>query len=140
MTKWERFGDDTWINVDHVEVVRVEEQEDGRWELTAAFASGRTYPIGSHEDREMLAACTDALLRDQVSERLLDLTDDTAEADGADKADESLAADVILPANAAQSAGGPVPAERTKWWRRLLPGLSGAAAPERRPEAEPVPS
>lgn len=73
VTKWERFGDDTWINVDHVEVLRVEEQEDGRWQLMAAFASGRSYPIGSHDDREMLAECTDAVLRGRVGERLLDL-------------------------------------------------------------------
>lgn len=74
VTKWERFGDDTWINVDHVEVLRVEEQEDGRWQLIAAFTSGRSYPVGSHEDRELLADCTDMLLRGQISDRLRVLT------------------------------------------------------------------
>jgi hypothetical protein len=68
VTKWERFGDDTWINIDHVEVVRVEEHDDGQWTLSAAFASGRTYPLGVHEDRELLAECTDVVLRGQASD------------------------------------------------------------------------
>ncbi len=70
MTKWQRFGDSTWVNVDEVEVLRIDEQEDGRWQLTADFASGRSYAVGSHDDRQLLADCTDSLIRGEVSERL----------------------------------------------------------------------
>jgi hypothetical protein len=75
MTKWQRFGDGTWVNVDHVEVVSVEEQDDGSWRLTATFASGRIHPLGSHEDRDLLVDCTDALLRDEVGQHLRALID-----------------------------------------------------------------
>lgn len=70
MTTWQRFGDGTWVNVDHLEVVRVEEQDGGSWQLTATFTSGRTHPLGSHEDRDLLVDCTDALLRGEVGEHL----------------------------------------------------------------------
>jgi hypothetical protein len=80
MTKWQRFGDGTWVNVDHVEVVSVEEQDDGSWRLTATFASGRIHPLGSHEDRDLLVDCTDALLRGEVGEHLRALTDTADEA------------------------------------------------------------
>jgi len=70
MTTWQRFGDGTWVNVDHVEVVRVEEQDSGGWQLTATFTSGRTDPLGSHANRELLIDCTDALLRGEVGEHL----------------------------------------------------------------------
>ena len=70
MTTWQRFGDGTWVNVDQLEVVRVEEQEGGGWQLTAAFTSGRTHPLGSHDDRDLLIDCTDALLRGEVGRHL----------------------------------------------------------------------
>lgn len=116
MTKWERFGDDTWINVDHVEVVRVEAQEDGRWQLTAAFSSGRSYPIGSHEDRELLTECTDALLRGQVGERLGEL---------AGAADETAAEPV--PVDQGAVAGSRWWSRRTRRGVRVSPTRSGAA-------------
>ena len=127
MTKWERFGEDTWINVDHVEVVRVEEQEDGTWQLTAAFASGRTYPIGGHTDRELLVDCTDAVLRNQVGERLLDLTDSATVP--SEPAVEVVLQDGIvdgalsgaLPVGSADEAASPVrhPQSKRSWrfWR-----------------------
>jgi hypothetical protein len=74
MTTWQRFGDGTWVNVDHVEVVRVEEQDDGGWQLTATFTSGRSDPLGAHDNRELLIDCTDALLRGEVGEHLQALT------------------------------------------------------------------
>lgn len=70
MTTWQRFGDGTWVNVDHLEVVRVEEQDGGSWQLTATFTSGRTHPLGSHDDRDLLVDCTDALLRGEVGRHL----------------------------------------------------------------------
>ena len=70
MTTWQRFGDGTWVNVDHLEVVRVEEQDGGSWQLTATFTSGRTHPLGRHDDRDLLVDCTDALLRGEVGEHL----------------------------------------------------------------------
>ena len=70
MAKWQRFGDGTWVNVDQVEVVRVEEQDDGGWQLVATFSSGSTFPLGSHVDRGLLVDCTDVLLRDEVGEHL----------------------------------------------------------------------
>ena len=74
MTTWQRFGDGTWVNVDHVEVVRVEEQDNGGWQLTATFTSGRSDPLGAHDNRELLIDCTDALLRGEVGEHLQALT------------------------------------------------------------------
>ena len=74
MTTWQRFGDGTWVNVDHVEVVRVEEQDNGGWQLTATFTSGRSDPLGTHDNRELLIDCTDALLRGEVGEHLQALT------------------------------------------------------------------
>jgi hypothetical protein len=134
VTKWERFGDDTWINTDHVEVVRVEEQEDGRWQLTAAFTSGRTYPIGSHEDRDLLADCTDALLRGHVGERLLDLAGvedaesclsealaSEAEDSEATESEATLGAEAALVAQAVEAPFGMVaPAKRRWWFRRAV--------------------
>lgn len=71
MAKWQRFGDGTWVNVDQVEVVRVEEDDEGAgWKLTATFASGAVYALGSAEDRDMLVDCTDVLLRDEVGDHL----------------------------------------------------------------------
>lgn len=75
MAKWQRFGDGTWVNVDHVEVVRVEEDDDGGWQLTASFASGSTHALGRADGRELLVDCTDVLLRDEVGEHLRALTD-----------------------------------------------------------------
>lgn len=80
MTKWQRFGDSTWVNVDQVEILRIEEQQDGRWQLTADFASGRSYPVGSHEDGQLLADCTDALMRGEMSDRLRAWASETDEA------------------------------------------------------------
>lgn len=106
MTTWERFGDDTWINVDHVEVVKVEQQEDGRWQLIAAFTSGRTYPIGIHDDRELLAECTDAILRGQVGERLRDLT-------APDAGDGETATPGLTP------VATPEQPRKRRWWGRV---------------------
>ena len=79
MANWQRFGDGTWVNVDQVEVVRIDEQAEGGWQLTAAFASGRTHPLGSHADRDLLVDCTDVLLRGEVGEHLRALADPAGE-------------------------------------------------------------
>jgi hypothetical protein len=109
MTKWQRFGDGTWVNVDHVEVVHVEEQDEGAWQLTATFTSGRTHPLGSHGDRDLLVDCTDALLRGEVGQHLRDLTD---------TADETVPAQATDP--------GPVAAKRRTWrfWHSEPEGLT----------------
>ena len=104
MAKWQRFGDDTWVNVDQVEVLRIEEDEDGRWQLTAAFSSGRAYPVGAHDDRQLLADCTDALIRGEVSDRLRvwaeESSDQTAEE----------------PVPAAESVDEPAEPVKSRWW------------------------
>ena len=83
MAQWQRFGDGTWVNVDQVEVLQVDEPvrgEDG-WQLTATFASGRTHPLGTHANRELLIDCTDAFLGGEVGSHLRALaepSDDTS--------------------------------------------------------------
>lgn len=120
MTTWQRFGDGTWVNVDHLEVVRVDEQDDGSWQLTATFTSGHTHPLGSHANRELLVDCTDALLRGEVGEHLEALTD---------SADLELAASGLQPAAAAEPRGW-------RFWRssrrqtlRAADGHPGPAVP-----------
>lgn len=110
MTSWQRFGDGTWVNVDHVEVVRVEEQDDGSWQLVAAFASGRVHPLGSHEDRDLLLDATDVVLRGEVGERLRPGadTDDQAAVAVVETADPEPVAPVASVA--------PVAARRKRWW------------------------
>lgn len=112
MTTWQRFGDGTWVNVDHVEVVRVEEQEDGGWQLTATFTSGRSDPLGAHDNRELLIDCTDALLRGEVGEHLQALT---------------VTPDEPLVAQAAEP--DPVAAKSRGWrfWRSELPAALHSA-------------
>ena len=109
MTLWQRFGEDTWVNVDHVEVVRVEEQDDGSWQLTATFASGRVHPLGGHDDRELLVDCTDALLRGQVGDHLGALA--------ATEEDDVAAQVPSEPAVTAEPAVG-----NRRWWRFWHPG------------------
>lgn len=125
VTKWERFSDDTWINVDHVEVMRVEEQEDGRWILSAAFSSGRTHPLGSSDDRELLAECTDVVLRGGAS--------DVAKA-AAEKEPEVSA---TMTAEPRVEPERPVPKRGWRFWRPASQGTPGV--PEGRAEAGPLP-
>lgn len=98
MTKWQRFGDDTWVNVDHVEVVGVEELDDGGWQLTATFTSGRAHPLGRHDDRHLLIDCTDVLLRGEVGDHLRALAAGPGDTPTAQAADP-------------RSAG-----QRRRWW------------------------
>lgn len=121
MTKWQRFGESTWVNVDHVEVVRVDEQEEGGWQLTAVFASGRTHPLGCHADRDLLVECTDAVLRDQVGEHLLTLV-----------ATEQPAA-----AGSADPEPAPAAPRRWRFWRS---GRALSASADAHPAPEPLPA
>lgn len=127
MTKWQRFGDDTWVNVDHVEVVRVEEQEDGSWQLTAAFASGQTHPLGSHPDRDLLLECTDVLLRDEVGAQLRALTDTV---------EETVVAPVVDP----DPEIVPVPAKRMRWWLRRSGSRASVSADSHPDTIRPQPA
>lgn len=124
MTTWQRFGDGTWVNVDHLEVVRVDEQDDGTWQLTATFTSGHTHPLGSHTNRDLLVDCTDALLRGEVGEHLEALTD-SAEP-------EPAAPELGAPEPAAPELQPAVPAGRRSWrfWRSgPRPALTVADGP-----------
>lgn len=128
MTKWQRFGDGTWVNVDHVEIVRVEEQENGGWQLTATFASGTTHPLGSHDDRDLLADCTDALLRGEVGEHLrASLTTDPVEDSAAAQVPDGGVTQVPV----AAMTGAP---KRARWrfWRSEDRPAHG---PDARPDA-----
>ena len=142
MAKWQRFGDGTWVNVDQVEVVRVEEDGDGPgWKLAATFASGATYALGSAEDREMLVDCTDVLLRDEVGDHLRALAEmpDAFDALDAPEAPDALdtfeTPDVIdlrddSPILAPAPAAAPAFA-RGRGWRFWRPGGHVAPALER---------
>lgn len=130
MTKWQRFGDRTWVNVDHVEVVQVDEQEDGGWQLMAVFASGHTHPLGSHADRDLLVDCTDALLRGEVGEHLRALADT-----GAEPSTEAGMQPAPDPAMQPEAA----PAKRRRWWVRRSDDQWSPTVIDVRPEAEPIP-
>lgn len=120
MTQWQRFGDGTWVNVDHVEVLQVEEPEpdESGWQLTAIFASGRTHPLGRHDDRGLLIDCTDAFLGGEVGSHLRAL---------ADTSDET-------PTSTVARGPEPVTASRRRWlfWRPA--GVSASSTPDAHPD------
>lgn len=133
MTKWERFGDDTWINIDHVEVMRVEAQEDGRWILSAAFASGRTHLLGGADDRDLLAECTDVVLRGGASDVV------RAAAENEPEVSAGMTAETVAEPHEERYADPEQPAPKRGWrfWRPsngVTPGL-----PEGRADAGPLP-
>lgn len=133
MAKWQRFGDGTWVNVDQVEVVRVEEDGGGAgWKLIATFASGATYALGSAADREMLVDCTDVLLRDEAGDHLRALAEMPDTVDALDTPDVFEAPDVIdLRDDSPILAPAAAPARaRGRGWRFWRPATHTAPALE----------